>query len=189
MTTSAFSRAAAEAGERTVHVIQGQHAIVAEPNVVLSTILGSCVAACLHDPVARIGGMNHFLLPGDEGNRAGEAMKYGVNAMELLINGLLQRGATRARLQAKLFGGAHVVQNLSDIGATNGAFALKFLEVEGIVCVSQSLGGDRARRIRYWPESGRASQILLEKTNREAFAAERRTPAPQKPPADDVELF
>lgn len=183
---------AREGGERIVHVVQGEHAIFGEPDIVLSTILGSCVAACLHDPMARVGGMNHFLLPGDEDNRASEAMKYGVNAMELLINGLLQRGAARARLQAKLFGGAQVVQNLSDIGAQNAAFALKFLEVEGIACVGQSLGGECARRIRYWPESGRASQLLLEKTDRTAFQTERqrRPHAPiAPPPADDVELF
>lgn len=180
-----------EGRERVIHVVQGDHAIISEPGVVLSTILGSCVAACMHDPVARIGGINHFLLPGDESDRSGEAMKYGVNAMELLINGLLQRGALRSRLQAKLFGGAQVVQNLSDVGAKNAAFALKFLQVEGIPCVGQSLGGDCARRIRFWPESGRVSQLLLEKTDREAFAVERRvrTQPPPPPPADDIELF
>ncbi len=177
--------------ERVIHVVQGDYAIINEPNIVLSTILGSCVAACFHDPIARIGGMNHFLVPGDENDRSGEAMKYGVNAMELLINGLLQRGALRSRLQAKLFGGAQVVQNLSDIGAKNAAFALKFLQVEGIPCLSQSLGGDCARRIRFWPESGRVSQLLLEKSDREAFAVERRvrTQPPPAPPADDIELF
>jgi chemotaxis protein CheD len=188
--SSAHLRGAARAGgERTVHVVQGEHAIFAEPNVVLTTILGSCVSACMHDPLARIGGMNHFLLPGDEESRHGEAMKYGVNAMELLINGLLQRGASRARLQAKLFGGAQVVQNLSDVGAKNAAFALKFLRVEGIACVGQSLGGESARRIRYWPESGRASQFVLQKADRTAFQAERQSRPPAPPPADDIELF
>lgn len=177
--------------ERVVHVVQGEHAIVTEPGIVLSTILGSCVAACMHDPIARIGGINHFLLPGDETDQNGNATKYGVNAMELLINGLLQHGASRARLQAKLFGGAHVVENLSDIGAKNSAFALKFLEMEGIQCVGHSLGGDQARRLRYWPESGRASQLLLEKSSRDAIKAEqlaRSRPPPAKP-AEDIELF
>lgn len=177
--------------ERVVHVVQGEHAIVTEPGVVLSTILGSCVAACMHDPVVRIGGINHFLLPGDGSDQGVDGTKYGVNAMELLINGLLQRGAVRARLQAKLFGGAHVVHNLSDVGAKNAEFALRFLKIEGIPCVGQSLGGNQARRLRFWPDSGRASQLLLEKSHQDALAVERLVgskPLPAKP-ADDIELF
>jgi len=175
--------------ERTIHVVQGEYKIVGDDDAVLSTILGSCVATCLHDPVARVGGMNHFLLPGDANSTAADGMKYGVNAMELLINGLLQRGASRARLQAKLFGGAHVMQGLSDIGEKNGAFARKFLQTEGIQIVSASLGGDRARRVRYWPATGRASQLVLDKAD--VFTAERE--APRKPvvapDAGALELF
>lgn len=176
--------------EQMVHVVQGEYMVVAEPNIVLTTILGSCVATCMWDPVARVGGMNHFLLPGDE-ESGSEHLKYGVNAMELLINGLLQRGALRGRLQAKLFGGAHVIQSLSDIGAQNAAFAERFLRMEGITCVAQSLGGDRARRVRFWPTTGRAGQMLLESTHLEVVNAERQRPrAPEPPPsAGSVELF
>ncbi|HYD88811.1 MAG TPA: chemotaxis protein CheD [Vitreimonas sp.] len=180
--------ASSSPSERIVHVVQGEQAIVGEDGIVLSTILGSCVATCLHDPIARVGGMNHFLLPGDTSANAADDMKYGVNAMELLINGLLQRGASRARLEAKLFGGAHVVGGLSDIGAQNGAFARRFLQTEGIQIVGASLGGDRARRVRYWPCSGRASQLLLDKAD--VFTAERKSPPkPAAPEAGAVELF
>lgn len=175
--------------ERVVHVVQGEYMVVSEPGVVLTTILGSCVATCMWDPVAAVGGINHFLLPGDESSGS-DSMKYGVNAMELLVNGLLQHGALRSRLQAKLFGGARVIQNLSDIGEKNGEFALKFLRMENIACVGQSLGGDRARRIRFWPQTGRAAQMLLEASNPEVQSAERRRPAP--PPssaAGSIELF
>lgn len=158
--------------ERTTHVVQGHHAIVDEEGLVLATILGSCVATCLYDPIARVGGMNHFLLPGDE--RSGEGMKYGVNAMELLINGLLQRGAARGRMEAKLFGGAQVLENLSDIGSQNAAFARRFLSTEGIRIVGESLGGRQARRIRFWPTTGRASQLLLDRAD--VFRAERSAP-------------
>ncbi len=175
--------------ERMVHVVQGEYAVVQETNVVLTTILGSCVATCMWDPVAAVGGMNHFLLPGDD--TSSDSVRYGVNAMELLVNGLLSKGAVRTRLQAKLFGGAHVINNLSDIGAKNGEFAIKFLGMEGIPCVAQSLGGDRARRIRFWPTTGRAGQLLLDASTPEVQLAERPKPAP-KPAASaagSIELF
>ena len=177
------------ASARMVHVVQGEYAIVAEPDVVLTTILGSCVAACITDPMARVGGMNHFLLPGSK-EAGSDSLKYGVHSMELLINGLLQRGAMRSRLQAKLFGGAHVVVGLSDVGQQNCEFAERFLTAENIACMGKSLGGDRARRIRYWPMTGRASMQLLAPTERQVFEAERRRGAPTPPPAaGDVELF
>ena len=94
-----------------MHVVQGEYRVIRDPRVVLTTILGSCVATCIWDDVAGVGGMNHFLLPGDEAGGS-DHVKYGVNAMELLINGLLKEGASRARLRAKLFGGAKVVQSL-----------------------------------------------------------------------------
>jgi chemotaxis protein CheD len=177
------------ARERTMHVVQGEYRVINDPRVVLTTILGSCVATCIWDEVAGVGGMNHFLLPGDDG-AASDQVKYGVNAMELLINGLLKAGASRARMRAKLFGGAHVVQSLGDIGAKNAAFAQRFLALEGISCVGQSMGGDRARRVRFWPTSGRASQLLLEATQAKELLAERQLqPTPVDPSAGKVELF
>jgi chemotaxis protein CheD len=177
------------ARERVTNVIQGGYAVSEDPNVVITTILGSCVAACMRDPMAGIGGMNHFLLPGNS-ETTGDSMKYGLNAMELLINGLLQRGALRSRLEVKLFGGAHVVQNLSDIGQKNAEFAVGFLRAEGLRCVGQSLGGDRARRIRFWPASGRVSQLLLDAAQSGIFSTERASPPPPAAPsAGAVELF
>ena len=100
-------------GEQRVNIVQGEFFVSDDPNVVISTLLGSCVAACLHDPLAGIGGMNHFLLPGQldhDGNGAAE--RLGVHLMELLVNGLLKLGAGRDRLQAKIFGGAKTVKGL-----------------------------------------------------------------------------
>jgi chemotaxis protein CheD len=177
-----------QAREHLVHVIQGEYLVTTDPSSVLTTILGSCVATCIWDPVACVGGMNHFLLPGEDVD--GDDVKYGVNAMELLINGLLQNGGLRGRLQAKLFGGAHVLHNMSDVGAKNAEFAQRFLGAENIVCVAKSLGGDRARRIRFWPTTGRAGQMLLDSGHSEVQAAERRAPKPQpNPAAGSVELF
>lgn len=175
--------------ERLVHVIQGEFAVSDDPRVVLTTILGSCVATCIWDPVIGVGGMNHFLLPGEK-ERGGDLMRYGVNAMELLINGLLQRNASRARLQAKCFGGAHVINNLSDVGAQNASFALRFLEAEKIPCAAQSLGGDKARRVRFWPSTGRAGQLLIDGAAPELRAVTRARPEPPpNPAAGSIEFF
>ncbi len=179
------SRAPSEEGRR-LHVIQGRFVIADEPDVVLTTILGSCVSACLLDPEAGVGGMNHFLLPGGEG---GDGLRYGVNAMELLINALLRRGARRERLEAKLFGGARLFDGLTDVGEQNAAFAKSFLADEGIRHVGGSLGGVHARRIQFWPVGGRARQIQLADATVSVLSAERaRAPAPERP-ADGVELF
>ena len=172
-----------------VHVVQGQFEILNDPSAVLTTVLGSCVSACVRDPLLQIGGMNHFLLPGDTGGRS-DSLKYGVQAMELLINGLLQRGAARERLEAKLFGGARVVEGLSDIGQQNAAFARRFLQAENIRCVGESLGGDRPRRIRFWATTGRVQQLFLDRADPAAVTVERVRPAPVAPaPTGDLELF
>jgi len=159
---------------RKIHVIQGEFHVADGDDVVLTTILGSCVAACIRDPKLGIGGMNHFLLPGEAGDNG---LRYGVQSMELLVNALLRKGARRERLEVKLFGGAHLFDGLSDVGGQNAAFAERFLRDEGLTYVGGSLRGDRARRIQYWPVSGRARQILLAPTEAKVFAAERRQPA------------
>jgi chemotaxis protein CheD len=152
------------AGERRIHVIQGEFRVNDDPNVVFTTILGSCVAACMRDPDAQVGGMNHFLLPGsDDQSKSREAESYGVHLMELLVNDLLRHGARRERLEAKLFGGAATMQGLCDVGALNSRFAERFLRHEGIAYAGGSLGGDRGRRVQFWPTSGRARQVALRK--------------------------
>jgi chemotaxis protein CheD len=169
---------------KTVHVIQGTHAVSGDPDVVLVSILGSCVSTCLWDDVAGVGGMNHFLLPEATSTDA-EATLFGAYAMELLMNELFKLGAKKSRLKAKLFGGGRIVSGLSDVGAKNCAFARSFLEREGLPCISESLGGDRARRIRFWPVGGRAQQLILQ------AAIEESAPVSKREPADsgDVDLF
>lgn len=156
-------RDGATTGHRRVNVVQGEARVERGDDVVMTTLLGSCVAACIRDPEAGVGGMNHFLLPGD-GAQQGRAESYGLYLMEVLINGLLKQGARRHALQAKLFGGARTLDGLADIGRKNGEFALRFLDMEGIAHLGGDLGGDRGRRIEYWPASGRARQILMEKS-------------------------
>jgi chemotaxis protein CheD len=154
--------------ERRTHVVQGRYAVSSDPLEVLTTLLGSCVAACIRDPVAGVGGMNHFLLPGETGS---VDVRYGVHAMELLVNGLLQQGARRDRLTARIFGGGRMVEGLSDVGAMNVAFAERFFRDEGIPLEGGSTGGVRARRLQFWPVSGRTRQMFM--GGAELFDAER----------------
>ena len=105
--------AAADPLERRVHVGQGEHFITSDPNVVLSTILGSCVAMCVRDPLAGVGGMNHFLLPEGEGAGTDAGRRYGAYAMELLINEMMKRGASKVTMEAKVFGGGAVVSGIN----------------------------------------------------------------------------
>lgn len=148
--------------EQRVHIIQGEYFVSNDPNIVITTILGSCVAACVRDPLAGVGGINHFLLPGKDPSAGGVTDdRVGVHLMELLVNGLLKAGASRDRLEAKLFGGARTVKGLSDVGHHNIEFARRFLKNERIKFVGGDTGGDLGRRIQYWPVSGRARQVLL----------------------------
>lgn len=175
--------------ERRVHVVQGEFRVTSDPEVVLATILGSCVAACLRDPVAKVGGMNHFLLPGDSDSGTGtDAVRYGVHAMELLVNGILREGARRERLEAKLFGGARMIEGLTDIGTQNAEFAERFLRRERIMLAGGSLRGDRGRRVQFWPVSGRARQMTIEQGEATVFASERHLKATPSE-AGSVELF
>ena len=171
-----------------MHLIEGDYHVTSDPEVMITTTLGSCVACCLRDPSAGIGGMNHFLLPGGQGVTGPEAVRFGAYAMELLINGLLAAGARRERLEAKLFGGGQLLEGLSNIGEQNADFAEAFLAREGIGLNGGSLRGLHARRIRFWPVSGRATQLTLMKTEQTIFAREAKI-APVRAEQGDVELF
>ena len=166
-----------------VHVGQGSHSVSADPELMMSTVLGSCIATCLHDKALQIGGMNHFVLPPGPSGRLQESV--GVHLMEVLVNDLMKQGCRRQDLVAKLFGGANVLVQGSTVGERNIAFAQSFLSTEGISCVAESVGGVRARLVRFWPASGRAQQMLLAPTD--GRLDELRTPAQQGTPEDDLD--
>jgi chemotaxis protein CheD len=130
-------------------------------DMVLSTVLGSCVSACLFDLGAGVGGMNHFMLPGrSEGLHAdGVDMRYGSHAMEVLLAQLLKAGARRDRLAAKVFGGGAVIPGMTqlNIGQRNADFVLQYLREQDVPVVAQDLGGTLPRRICYFPGSGRVA--------------------------------
>ena len=169
-----MGRGAGMSAPKVIPVLQGELSVSDDPNVVLSCILGSCIATCLFDPTARVGGMNHILLPG----RKGEAVahnKFGVFAMEALINGLMQKGARKSNLVAKIFGGASTFENGLAIGVSNAAFVRDFLETEAIPIAAESVGGKQARRVRFFPTTGHAKQMLT------AEAVPIEAPRPPKP--------
>lgn len=176
-----------------VKVLPGEFFVAAE-DVVLSTVLGSCVSACIWDPTLKIGGMNHFLLPGEAGaDPLSDSGRYGVFAMEQLINELLKRGARRNALEAKVFGGGHVMRNFTTItvGTRNAEFVLRFLATEGIRVVSQDLKDIHPRRVAFFPYTGRALCKHLKQVDSALIAEEQNYSASltRKPVAGDVELF
>lgn len=168
-----------------VHIGQGEHFVTDDPDMMLTTILGSCVAVCLRDPALGLGGMNHFLLPEGAGTGADAGRRYGAYAMEILINDCLKRGAQRGRLEAKLFGGGRMFDSLKDVGVANADFAERFLRDEGIPVVGGSLRGLGGRRVQYWPSTGRALQRAV--TDNHVPAPVSRLPVPAETGA--LELF
>lgn len=141
----------------------------ARPSVV-RTVLGSCISVCLRDPFAKVGGMNHFMLPSTTGDDEFSA-RYGVNAMEVLINRCMQEGAERSRFEAKVFGGGHVLRTANhdqSVPRKNISFAKRFLEMEGIPVVSSDIGGYAARSVLFFTDSGRVLMKRLTETGGDA---------------------
>ena len=148
-----------------VKIQAGELFATAEP-VAITTLLGSCVSVCLYDRSRGVGGMNHFLLPEllkgvsavscPDSCLAGCCARYGTCAMRLLIQRLELLGASRGRLEAKLFGAGRMMPTGVDIGARNAAFALAHLEKQGIPVRASDLGGNRPRRVAFFPATGRA---------------------------------
>lgn len=178
-----------------VKLISGNCYVTDQPDQMIVTILGSCVAACLHDPLARIGGMNHFLLPdGPEGGarNTGSASRYGTHAMEQLINGILQLGGSKSRLQAKVFGGGNVTNSSALIGSRNVHFIREFLRNENIPITSEDLGDTYPRRLRFYPDTGKALLMKLRRKEDYAIIEDERRFADslrKQPIEGGIELF
>ena len=129
---------------------------ITQRDMVIVTVLGSCVSVCLRDPVARVGGMNHFMLPDrDAEGPLSASARYGAYAMEILINQLFALGARRERLEAKVFGAARVLPGMSDIGERNAAFAIKYLKRESIRVLAEDLGSNEPCKIYFFAQTGR----------------------------------
>lgn len=174
----------------------GNHAVTAKAELTLATLLGSCVSACICDPEAGVGGLNHFLLPETAGPTVSGAYaaRYGAHAMEVLINDILKRGGQRGRLQAKLFGGARViaVSMGKTVGERNQSFAVDFLRREGVPVTAVDLGGERARRVYFKPAANRVLVQTLAPSEAARVDKEElrlRRSAAEAPASGGVELF
>jgi chemotaxis protein CheD len=179
-----------------IKLLPGEY-YVTKRDMVLVTVLGSCVAACIRDRVTGIGGMNHFMLPDDkrEGNTPiAMAARYGSYAMEMMINELLKNGAKRSNLEAKLFGGGNVLRGftVTNVGQRNVDFALKYLESEAINVVAKSLLDIYPRKIYFFPSSGRVMLKKLHHANNDTIIEREAEYGSRLKQADiqgDVELF
>ncbi|MBW3550302.1 MAG: chemoreceptor glutamine deamidase CheD [Proteobacteria bacterium] len=170
--------------------------VVTDQPLALVTLLGSCVAACLYDPALAVGGMNHFMLPDGGQDRGGDTVsaRYGMHAMELLINGLLKRGARRPRLLAKVFGGGNVLSGFhtDPIGTRNARFVLEYLQAERIPVLAQDLGDIHPRKVCFFAQTGRALVRRLPATRDSEIAKVERAyygTLTRAPVTGSVELF
>lgn len=149
--------------EDIIKIPPGGFYVTTDDNEVLTTVLGSCVSACIRDPFSNVGGMNHFLLPEGEKDQAllSDVTRYGNYAMETLINEILARGGVRGRLEIKIFGGGEMFESSFAIGGNNVEFVENYLKNEGMPIAAMDVGGQQARRLHYWPLSGKARMLLL----------------------------
>ena len=182
-----------------VKILPGEYYATTSGTLIV-TVLGSCVSACIRDRVSGIGGMNHFLLPNDgsgQDNLLSDSARYGVYAMEILINHLLKLGARRERLEAKVFGGGNVLKGITSInvGERNAEFVLDFLRLERIPVIAQDLLDIYPRKVYFFSETG---QVLIRKIKslhnstimdlESAYRLQLRR-QPQHSTHNDVELF
>ena len=156
-----------------VKVLPGEYFVSGE-NIVIMTVLGSCIAACLWDSRARVGGMNHFMLP--ESDSTDVSGRYGSYAMELLINEMLKLGARRETMQAKIFGGGQVMANFTtmNVGERNTSFVVNYLQTERIPIVSEDVLDIYPRKVVFFPATGKAMVKRLAHAHPEALAQEVR---------------
>ena len=173
-----------------VKILPGEY-FVHNEDILIMTTLGSCIAACLWDREARVGGMNHFMLPeGDAGSG-----RYGSYAMELLINEMMKQGATRATMEAKVFGGGQVIDGMTslNIGEHNTSFVMEYLKTERIPIMSKDVLGIYPRKVCFLPASGKAMVKRLAAANTSALVAQDRAELQKVNPASSsggsVDLF
>ena len=176
-------------GAFIVQVLPGELHVTDE-DIVIGTVLGSCVSACVRDVTRGVGGINHFMLPYVLRNDDGDSARYGVYALECLVNQVLGTLGRRVNLEVKVFGGGRVIESGGDIGRANIDLVRRFFAAEGIRIIAEDLGDVFARRVRYWPRTGRTQVQRLPMARAAKLVAHERRAARTLPPAiGSVELF
>lgn len=179
-----------------VKILPGEY-FATRDDIMIVTVLGSCVSVCLRDPKTNIGGMNHFLLPTDDSidsSVLSESARYGVYAMELLINQLLKLGARKNRLEAKIFGGGNVLKGISlnTVGQRNAEFTLDYLKAESIPIVASDLLDNYPRKVYFFPGHGEVKVRKIRSLHNSTIMdreSEYRMKIRQKPSSGEVDLF
>lgn len=179
---------------RIIRVGQGGFYVTGEKDQILTTVLGSCIAVCACDPVAQIGGINHFVLPSSDQSQSdlkSLAMRYGCYSIERLLNEIQFCGGDRRRLQIKVFGGANMFGGTTRIGSNNADFVESYLQREGYSIIAGDLRGDRARKLRYVPTTGDAWLKRLKRPEESIFDLELQIPAREiaAEAIGEIELF
>ena len=182
--------------KEAVKILPGEYYVTTGDKLIV-TVLGSCVAVCLRDKVNRFGGMNHFLLPNDGSSESGlltDSARYGVYAMEILINHLLKLGAQRNRLEAKVFGGGNVLRGLTlnNVGQRNAEFVLDYLQNESIPVCAQDLLDEYPRKVYFFPATGKVMVKKLKSVHNTTIydrESEYRMRVKYTPKSGDVDLF
>jgi len=165
---------------------------ISENEEMITTVLGSCVSACIYDPSNKVGGMNHFMLPDKGAAQSDESARYGIFAMESLINELLKRGCRKNDLKVKLFGGGQIIQNMSDVGRKNILFAKNFLYAEGMRLEASDLGLIFPRKVNFYPHTGKAMVKRLRTLHNDTIEQREKQYAAALKKEDitgDIELF
>ncbi|MDD2727909.1 chemoreceptor glutamine deamidase CheD [Malikia sp.] len=187
-------------GFDAVKVLPGEYFYTGQ-KLMITTLLGSCVAACIRDRVRGIGGMNHFLLPGnsaDSDSPVSESMRYGSYAMEVLINDLLKAGARRENLEAKVFGGGNVLPGMTSInvGARNARFVLNYLKTDNIPVLVEDLLDIYPRKVCFFPHDGKVMVRKLKQsvdstiiTRESEYQRSLKTRIEKQPVSGDIDLF
>jgi chemotaxis protein CheD len=177
-------------------ILPGEFFVSGDPMIVY-TVLGSCISACIRDPIAGVGGMNHFMLPEPKEGGSdswGESTRYGSYAMESLINEILKQGGVKSRLEIKLFGAGRIYEGHIDVGANNAKWVIGYLKSEGLAIVKTDLGDVFPRKVYYFTDSGRVlmkkivhikNKTIFERENDYALKIKQR----EKLPVEDVTLF
>ncbi len=166
-------------------------------DMLIVTVLGSCVAACIRDRVSGLGGMNHFMLPdggGDGDNPVSASMRYGTYAMEVLINQLLKSGARRENMEAKVFGGGAVLRGFTaiNVGERNAEFVLKYLKAEKMRITAEDLNDVYPRKVYFFPRTGKVLVKKLMQVHNDTLAKREQDYASKlktNTVSGDVELF
>lgn len=178
-------------------ILPGEFYVTRHDEIIV-TVLGSCVSACIRDPVAGIGGMNHFMLPvtaqlaAEANGSLGLSTRYGNYAMEHLINEILKNGGSRHNLEVKIFGGGKILAQMTDIGDKNVKFVLAFIRTEGLKLLSEDLGDIYPRKVHYYPRTGKVKVKKLRSLHNDTISAREKAYMKQieiEQTQSDIELF